>query len=264
MKCKLCSSDVISGFSSTVRGKYKANYVICPECDFMFVDNPTWLNEAYKDPINITDVGYVTRNVFMSRKILLLCFFIFGKKKTYLDYAAGYGMLGRLMRDYGIDFLWDDPYTVNLFTRGFEYDAQKNKEIEAITCLECFEHLENPTEEINKMLTISDSVIFSTRLKPVDSIPDLDWPYYGFEHGQHVSFYSEKSLSYLAKKNNLNFYTDNDNFHILTKKKLSKKILKVINILTKLQLDIVIRKILKSKTTEDHEKMIGIVNKNNT
>ena len=35
--------------------------------------------------------------------------------------------------------------------------------------------------------------------------PDLDWAYYGFEHGQHVSLYSLKSLQCLADKFDLNF-----------------------------------------------------------
>ncbi len=266
MKCKLCDSPAKSAFTHNVRGKYTATYATCPTCDFMFVENPTWLAEAYEKPINITDVGYVTRNVFMSRKILLLCFFIFGKDKTYVDYAAGYGMLGRLLRDYGLEFLWDDPYTANLFAQGFEYDKNSNehRNIAAITCLECFEHLSEPLGEIEKMLKISNSIIFSTRLKPVGAVPALDWAYYGFEHGQHVAFYSQQSLQYIANKYGLNFYTDGDNFHVLTKNKLPSWILKAVNFLTKLQFDVIMRKMLSSKTTEDHEKMIEQTNNENS
>lgn len=262
MNCKICSAPTTTALTHTVRGKHEARYALCPSCDLMFVENPTWLAEAYEKPINVTDVGYVTRNVFLSRKTLLLCYIAFGKNGTYVDYAAGYGMLVRLMRDYGINFLWDDPYTTNLFSQGFEYD--RAKKITAITCFECFEHLPDPLDEMKKMLAISDTIIFSTRLKPVGEIPELDWPYYGFEHGQHVAFWSKKSLARLAADFSLNFYTDGDNFHIITKRTLPKGIMKMVNLMTKLQFDLVVRKLLTSKTTADHELMIERTNHENS
>ncbi len=42
----------------------------------------------------------------------------------FLDYAGGYGVFTRLMRDIGFDFYWHDPYTQNLFANGFEKDIK--------------------------------------------------------------------------------------------------------------------------------------------
>jgi hypothetical protein len=216
----------------------------------MFVNEPYWLKEAYESPINATDTGYVMRNVYLSRKTLILFLILFGKEKNFLDFAGGYGMLTRLMRDYGLSFFTDDVYTENLFAKGFEYKEQK---IEALTCFECFEHLPNPPEEINSMLAISSNILFSTVLLPKTKIPEKDWNYYGLNHGQHVSFYTEETFKYIAKKHGINFYTDHKNLHMFSKIKLPNFIFISILFLTKFQIDLLFRKILKSKTVSDHD-----------
>lgn len=247
MNCKICQNESLLVKKALIRKKYQAEYYRCSVCDFMFIKDPIWLKEAYENPINLTDTGYVMRNVYLSKKTLILFTLIFGSKFTYLDYAGGYGMLARLMRDYGLNFLNDDPYTQNLFAQGFEY---KKEEIEALTCFECFEHLVNPTEEIEKMLIITKNIFFSTRLLP-QNLPDNDWEYYGLEHGQHVSFYSKKTFEFLAKKYNINYYTNGDNLHFFTCKKISNPVFKMLLGLSKFQIDILIRKLLESKTTSD-------------
>ena len=56
------------------------------------------------------------------------------------------------MRDIGFDFFWHDPYTQNLFCRGFEFSAQK---ISAITLFEALEHFEEPMIEMDKIFQIT-------------------------------------------------------------------------------------------------------------
>lgn len=248
MKCKICATNSNLVKKLIVRKKYEARYYLCDNCGFMFVDNPTWLAEAYQKPIDITDTGYVMRNIYLSKKVLLLFALIFGKSFTYLDYAGGYGMLARIMRDYGLNFLNDDLYAKNLFVQGFEYRGEK---IKALTCFECFEHLESPIEEFEKMLKISKNIFFSTRLLPATCPPNDEWEYYGLDHGQHVAFYSIKTIEFLAKKYNLYFNTNKDNLHFLSERKISPIIFKAILLLSKLQFDILIRKTLNSKTTSD-------------
>jgi len=248
MECKICQRQAKLIKTLTVRQKYQAEYYMCDFCGFMFVGQPSWLKEAYEKSINITDTGYVTRNVYLSKKTLVLFSFIFGTNFTYLDYAGGYGMLARLMRDYGLNFLTLDPHTPNLFAQGFEYN---NEEIKAVTCFECFEHFVSPILEIEKILKISKNIFFSTYLLP-EKEPGNDWGYFGTEHGQHISFYSLKTLKFLAEKYKLNLYTDKNNMHFLTTKKIGFLTFKTILFLSRLQIDILIRKILNSKTTSDY------------
>lgn len=260
MICKICKKESRKAFEGTVLGKYPVEYFLCGHCGFLQVGNPSWLQEAYANPINVSDVGYVSRNVYLSKKTLVLFAALFGIKKKFLDYAAGYGILVRLMRDYGLDFYWDDPYTQNLFAQGFEY---KDQNIAAMTCFECFEHLEDPILEIEKMLNISDSIFFSTLLLPSGSTPPPpgEWNYYGLDHGQHIAFYSIKTLRYIADKYNLHLYSDGANLHLLTKKNIAPLYFRMLLLLTKFQVDLVLRKLLTSKMEEDYHIMAAFKNK---
>lgn len=251
MKCKICTTESRLVNTLPIRNTYNAEYYLCPKCGFLFVGNPTWLTEAYKNsPINITDTGYVLRNLYLSRKTLIIFYFLFRKNHTYLDFAGGYGMLTRLMRDYGLNYYNDDAYTDNLFAKGFEY--QKAQQIKAITCFECFEHLNEPLKDIDTMFSISPNIFFSTVLFSGDKAPEDNWEYYGLNHGQHVAFYSKKTLEFLANKYQVNYYTNGSNLHMFSKIKMPNWFFRFLLWTSKVQLDLILRKILKSKTVSDH------------
>ena len=107
------------------------------------------------------------------------------------------------------------------------------------------------------MLGISDTIFFSTQLKPVSVIPEKNWEYYGFNHGQHTSFYSKKTFETIAKKYGLTYVTDSNTLHLLTKKKVSKRAITLVNFLSKIQFDLPLRKLLISKTTADHDALVA-------
>jgi hypothetical protein len=109
------------------------------------------------------------------------------------------------MRDAGFSFFHEDPYTENIFAKDFVFN-DNDLPITGITCFECLEHLGDPIEELQKIFSISKNVFFSTSLKDIE-VPDKSWTYFGFSHGQHISFYSSKSLNLLAERFKLNVYT---------------------------------------------------------
>jgi len=251
MNCKICGSNAEKKFDAKIMHKYDAVYYHCKNCGFLFTGNPYWLDESYKSAINISDTGIMDRNIHYSKLVSVLLYFFFDKKAKYLDYAGGYGIFTRLMRDIGFDFYWQDPYCENLLSRGFEYTESMKGEIKLLTAFEVFEHLVNPLEEIEKMLNISRNIVFSTVFLP-SPVPDTkEWWYYGFDHGQHVSFYSHKSISFIASKYGLNFYSYKD-LHLLTKKNLNDILLKTLIQFCKLGLSFYVKRSLKSKTWEDH------------
>lgn len=250
MKCNICSCESINLFSTNLLNKYNVNYFHCPECGFLQTEEPYWLEEAYSESINISDTGYMQRNLELSKKLTILLSLFFNKNGKYLDYAGGYGIFVRLMRDSGFDFLWADKYTSNFFAKGFEYHSES---IEAITTFESFEHFVNPLEEIEKMLTISKNIIFTTEFLPQPIPKPHEWWYYGLDHGQHISFYSEKTFEFIAKKYNLH-YTNLDSLHLLTEKKINNFGLRILK-LARFELHKFFTKKLQSKTWEDHLKM---------
>src|SRR5437762_2132413 len=138
----------------------------------------------------------------------------------FLDYAAGYGLFVRLMRDAGYDFRWSDLYCQNLFVRGFEAPEPLTGPYEAVTAFEVFEHLTNPNEELKKLLAITPCLIFSTQLLPDPAPQPQDWWYYGLHHGQHVAFYTPKSLELLAGQFGYRFVTNGADLHVFSRKQM--------------------------------------------
>jgi len=122
-----------------------------------------------------------------------------------------------------------------------------------VTTFESFEHFVQPVEEIEKLLKISRNIIFSTELLPNPIPKPEDWWYYGIDHGQHISFYSQKTFEFKAKKYNLN-YINLGGLHLLSDKKILSLKLKILKF-SKLRLHKILQKQLTSKTWEDYLKM---------
>jgi hypothetical protein len=132
------------------------------------------------------------------------------------------------MRDKGFNFFHTDKYCENLFAKYFEINAAPtSKKFELVTAFELFEHLDDPLKEINQLFNYSDTILFSTEILPSAKITKaLDWWYFSLETGQHISFYTIKSLEILASRCACNFYTDGYSLHMLSKKSFHEDLLK--------------------------------------
>ena len=218
--CKICGAKNIKIFSAKILKKYDVDYYHCQNCNFIQTQDPYWLEEAYSSAISATDTGIMKRNEILKEKVSVIIFYLFNKDKKFLDYAGGYGIFVRMMRDLGFNFFWEDKYCQNLLAKGFESSNNANDKYEVITSFESFEHLANPIEEIKNILNRTDNILFTTNLIPRDSLPELDWWYYAQDTGQHISFYSEQTFAVIAKKFGLKFYT-NGFLHLMCKEKPS-------------------------------------------
>ena len=250
MKCNICKTRSRSIFKGKILNKYDADYYLCPNCKFLQIKDPFWLEEAYKDPINKYDTGILSRNISLSKLTAIIIYYFFDVNSSFLDYAGGYGIFTRMMRDIGFDFYWSDPYSENLLARGFEHDREKA--IELLTSFESFEHFKNPIDEISKMLAISDNILFTTELLPINIPSPDEWWYYGIEHGQHISFFSEKTLRYISVKFNLKLLTiPNKNVHLLTGRYYSKTKFRMLIKYYDFIFEKIMRRKLESKTFDD-------------
>lgn len=227
MNCKICNSTTTTAFTVKVLRKYDAEYRQCMNCGFLFSREALWLEEAYKNAITLSDTGIVQRNMQLSNSVAAVISFYFNKQNKFLDFAGGYGLFTRMMRDLGFNFFWKDRYCENLFAKGFEHIESSNDKFEVITAFEVFEHLLDPVSEMENILSYSDNIIFSTQLLPSPLPKPDEWWYYHFDHGQHISFYTQKSLELLAQRFDLNFYSIKG-IHFLTKKKMNNVLLKMI------------------------------------
>ncbi|MES2568235.1 MAG: class I SAM-dependent methyltransferase [Bacteroidota bacterium] len=199
------------------------DYFKCPNCDFLQTQEPTWLDRAYSSAIAPLDIGLIGRNRAFSDLTERLLLTFFDEAKTYVDFGAGYGVFVRMMRDKGFDFKWSDMHCENVFAKHFE-EADMNKHHDVITAFEVFEHLPNPVEELGVVLKNSEVLIFSTDIT-YNKQPDFNsWWYRSPHSGQHVSFFTEKSLHILASKFNKHFYTNGSDYHFICTKKIDPEL----------------------------------------
>jgi hypothetical protein len=212
--CRVCGSATSFIFKRALLG-HEVDYFQCPKCGYVQTEEPHWLDQAYESAINLTDCGLVHRNERM-RKLVVQTMAMLGiLKGKVIDCAGGYGLLVRMLRDWGVDARWNDPYCGNLMARGFE--ARKDEQADLVTAFEAFEHFVDPLGELGKLLERGDNVLFSTALVSVPAPKPEDWWYYCFEHGQHVGFLSTGALQVMAERFNCHFRTDGRSFHLFTK-----------------------------------------------
>jgi hypothetical protein len=181
--------------------------VLCDGCGLLQADEPYWLDEAYRSPIATADTGLVERNLQIARKLACALFFLFDRRGRFADFAGGYGLLTRRMRDIGFDFYWSDPYASNLLARGFELTPEQ-KPCAAATAFEVLEHVTDPLAFLRDVLASSGApaAILSTEIFE-GAPPPPSWPYYSFATGQHVSFYQRRTLAFLARRLSLELYS---------------------------------------------------------
>ena len=225
MKSKITGGETTLLFTKKVLTKYDVNYYRCNNTGFIQTDEPFWLNEAYSSVITKLDIGLASRNIMLSERVGKLLIVNFNKG-TFLDYAGGYGLFARLMRDKGFNFYNTDKYCQNLFAEHFDLtDLPTGTTFELVTAFEVFEHLSNPIGEIKDILKFSDNLIFTTELQPSNLAEIDNWWYLSPETGQHIAFYNAASLAYIAKLLGYNFYTDGKFLHLFSKKTFSNNVL---------------------------------------
>jgi hypothetical protein len=249
-RCPLCSSPTTRAFTATVLRKYAVGYFSCPRCGFLGSEAPYWLEEAYRHPIALADTGALSRNSGFVRPTSCFLSVLFDRHKAFLDYAGGFGVFTRMMRDIGFDYYWIDKMTPNLIARGFE--ATPGMTFEAVTAFEVAEHFPSPLEGFTEMAGFSRNIIFSTLLLP-QPVPPLDWWYYVFQHGQHIAFYSRDSLKVIADALGLHLYTNGTNFHLMTEKRIPAAAFDLLLRLSGRGLYPIVRRLMASRSMSDLE-----------
>lgn len=246
-------------FTAQVLEKYSAQYEVCNQCGFLRARSPHWLEEAYSHAIAAADTGLVMRNIALACKVSAALYWVVAKsgEARYLDAAGGYGMLTRLMRDFGFDFYWADKYCNNLLAPGFEYN-QALGTCRAATAMEVLEHLTDPVSFIEETLVLSGAhtLLFTTELYEGPPPQPDAWWYYSFATGQHIGFFQRRTLEIMGMKLGLHFSSANG-LHVLSKTTVNERLLRAVTgRFVSLVAPWWIRQRLGSKTMSDHRVML--------
>jgi hypothetical protein len=204
-KCPICSENGRFLMNDSILNeKYLIDYFTCNACQCIFTENPYWLEEAYSDAISIVDTGIMRRNLHLCNELMIILASYFKRDAKIVDFGAGYGILVRMLRDRGVDAYWNDKYSKNLLSMGFEY--QGDFQPDAIVAFEVMEHLVNPLETVSEIMKQTDSFIFSTLTIPhMNFKNNKDWWYFVPESGQHVFLSSEIALKKIAEHIGCNY-----------------------------------------------------------
>lgn len=220
MTCKICNNPSEKIFDKIILQKYHSNYYQCKNCSFVQTDEPIWLEEAYSNAITTLDIGLLGRNIYLREEISEIIDCCFPNSEKFLDYAGGYGTLTRLMRDAGYNFFNHDDYCENIFANYFEIKDSESSTFDLVTSFEVLEHFNDPLIDIKKIFSYAENAIFSTEIVPENQDEISNWWYISEETGQHIAFYSTKSIEHIAKLNNKHYYCRGGNLHLFTSKKL--------------------------------------------
>jgi len=221
MISKITGGSTEKIFTAKILNKYWVDYFRCVDTGFIQTEEPYWLEEAYSSAITKLDVGLVSRNELLRAVSIRIISEHFNENGKFLDYAGGYGLFTRMMRDKGFDFYHTDPYCQNIFAEYFDLkDVGLETEFELVTSFEVLEHLANPYDEIKKMLSYRKNLLFTTEIQPANLNSIDEWWYFIPETGQHIALYTKKSLQYIADQLGYQFYSDGQSTHLFTKDKL--------------------------------------------
>lgn len=211
--CRVCGTDLADPIFVAEVLQQPVRYFECSNCTYVQTETPTWLDQAYASVINDCDTGIMVRNQTNARIVLGTLASMRRKHGRVVDFAGGYGILVRLLRDRGIDAYWSDPYCQNLVAMGFAHDGGR---ADLVTAFEAFEHFVSPVAEMETLFKVAPNLLLSTDVIP-EPTPDAGtWWYYGHNHGQHVGFFRVRTFEYLAKKFRKHFISDGRSYHLFT------------------------------------------------
>ena len=202
MHCPVCSSENKIYGTGTVLNKYTISYFRCPNCGFINTEEPYWLDEAYNKEVPDNQEGRAKRNIPIATSLI--------KQKLnpngrYLDYGcAKNAFFVKAMRDKGFNCIGYDKYEKVID----EYYGKLSGQFEMITSWEVFEHIPNPKEVINELLSYTDTIVIGTQRIKLDDPPKLTWPYFSRLSGRHISFYTIESFCIISKEFNLKIQTN--------------------------------------------------------
>jgi hypothetical protein len=201
--CPNCHESSIAHIAnvSVTKKQFAAELRHCYSCDFLYLDSPFWLDVAYENEF-FGDTGYIQRNYEIAGFLHLVL--LIGELLSWnslalevTDIGTGLGMLPRMLRDYGFVAYGVDSYSGMQLIQPF-VDPVGSTLVK--TAFEVVEHLPNLDEFLQQEIPNSELLVFSTQLRKDGHIPSLDWWYYAFESGQHISFHSRQSLVHAMGK----------------------------------------------------------------
>ena len=206
--CKICSDPVRVIHNDDIK------YFYCPSCRFIFKDkkfipSPEKEKQRYMTHNNdISNKGYVE---MLENFIKKTTPHVDSGKKHVLDYGCGNNpVLAALLQEKG--------YKVDTYDKYFAPEkTYRTKKYDIVTLTEVIEHIEDPLDTLNELRRIINKggiIAIMTLFHPENTQEFKSWWYK--RDFTHISFYSRKTLKYIAEILNMQVVAmDNKNTCVL-------------------------------------------------
>jgi len=211
--CPICHSQVRLFSDFLIQGKSEGRYLSCISCQFIYADNPVWLEGSFTDALNSLDIGSLDRCIIVADFVEVLLKSFGEDKPKVLDWGGGYGLLTRLLRDRGVDCAHYDPYVEPLFAKNI--DINVGDQFDLVIMSEVMLHMTDPLDTLSELLKISKRIMFTAVIAPLDVTPE--WWYFMPDTGQHVTIFSEASIFELGVALEASVLSDKSFFHLVSK-----------------------------------------------
>ncbi len=222
--CRICGKNAQPFFAKQILGKHHVSYFKCPACGQVQTEKPYWLAEAYSSFSSKLDTGMADRCLWTALTTVALARRMgIGPEEPCLDWGAGTGLFVRFCRDYGMNFFYLDPYAENIFASGFELNkAKPPSSLACVTAFEVAEHLPSPLEDFGELFALSPRhILFSTLLYTGQA---ADWWYFT-DNGQHVAFYTRRSLEFIAGHYGYHLASNDCDLHLFSRERVRDRLL---------------------------------------
>ena len=193
-------------------------YIRCSSCHFVFSpdmyswDSKKFSEKVYNDEYIKIDPDFIKiRPQFNALKMKQM--FSGGAKLIrHLDYGGGNGTFSQLLTDAGFNSRSVDPYAKT------NHPISSGEKFNLITAFEVFEHIPYPRtlmHSLNDLLEPNGMICFSTLISDgkIQANQRLSWWYASPRNG-HISLFSKRSLSILAKEFGFKFASFDQNLHL--------------------------------------------------
>lgn len=222
--CRVCQTSAPLFFTRTILGERVIRYYKCPSCGHVQTEVPGWLEETYREATFQLDVGMADRCIWTAQTTAALALRLGIKSDApCLDWGGGTGLFVRLCRDYGMNFFHFDPYAQNVFARGFELNpAGPPLPWSCVTAFEVAEHFPDPVKNFAELFQFNAQYILFSTLLYQEQKPD--WWYFG-EDGQHVAFYTRRSLELIGRHHGFHLASNGCDLHLFSREPVPDRVL---------------------------------------